>query len=333
MKFSVVVPVYNSEAFLHRCINSIINQNYDDYELILVDDGSTDSSRKICEHYQRSYEQIYLICQENSGPSAARNRGIDSARGEYVTFVDSDDWVCEGYFETLCRAVADDRDLIIFGRLHEANNEMILTTFPAVELSDKQQLLTYLEENYLRGDIASCTNKVFSRRLLADGNLRFPEGTVVEEDLLFVLGAIDHCNTLRVIEDGLYCYNRREVGSVTTKYNPKKYDCKLAAYRKELALAKKWESLQLEAIFHDNYLSCLSACINNLMYEACPLSRKEKLQEIRRFFRSNETILCLSWSKDLGLRSRVMVLLIRLRLVRISYWMHFWIFRLRRRNA
>ena len=115
MKFSVIIPVYNSAPFLHKCIGSIVEQQYNDYELILVDDGSTDASQDICQEYADKYGHIRLIRQENSGPSAARNRGIDCARGEFITFVDSDDWVKPAYFQTLRDAVAGKPDLVFFG--------------------------------------------------------------------------------------------------------------------------------------------------------------------------------------------------------------------------
>lgn len=330
MKFSVIVPVYNSAEFLPKCLDSILGQDFGDFELILVNDGSKDNSGEICREYARKYDNVRAFDRENGGPSAARNFGIFQARGEYLTFVDSDDWLCRGYFDALSRAVAENPDLVIFGRIHVTEAGEHLGVFPGAGCAGREQVLAYIRENYLRGDIASCTNKVFSRRLLEDGTLRFPEGTVVEEDLLFVLGAVDRSESLRVLEEGLYCYNCREAGSVTTKYNPNKFDCKRRAYRAELEFARKWESPRLEEIFHDNYLSYISACINNLMYSACPLTRKQKLAEIRRFFRAEETALCAERSKGLSLRGRVMGILIRLRLYRVSYWMHYLIFRLRR---
>ena len=98
---TVVVPVYNVEKYLERCINSIIHQTIKNIEIILVNDGSTDGSRKICEYYRENDERVILINQENQGLSAARNTGIDKATGKYICFVDSDDWVHEKYLETM----------------------------------------------------------------------------------------------------------------------------------------------------------------------------------------------------------------------------------------
>lgn len=98
---SVIVPVYNVEQYLHRCVNSLINQSYKDYEIILVNDGSTDNSGNICDDYAKNYSNIRVIHKKNGGLSSARNTGTDNSNGEYITFIDSDDLVSNTYLETL----------------------------------------------------------------------------------------------------------------------------------------------------------------------------------------------------------------------------------------
>lgn len=321
MRFSIIIPVYNSAAFLRTCIDSIVSQNFDDYELILIDDGSTDSSGEICREYQKRYPMIRLVEQANAGPSAARNRGMELARGDYITFVDSDDWVVPAYFETLNAALAENPDMVIFGRSCLAGDQMQTLAFPAGMCGSAEEIVAFIETHYTEGDMASCTNKAYSRRILEDGSLRFPVGTVVEEDLQFVLGALDRSERMISLEEGIYFYNRR-IGSVTTRFNPVKFDCKLQAYHQELAYARKWNSPRLEQIFHDNYLTYISACVNNLMYADCGMTRAEKLAEIKRFYHAGETTDCLAGCRALSLRSKVMYWLIRLKLYRLSYWIH-----------
>lgn len=330
MKFSVIIPVYNSAQFLHKCIGSIVDQEYKDYELILVDDGSTDASNEICPEYAEKYDHIRLIRQENGGPSAARNKGIQNASGNYLTFVDSDDWVMPDYFQVLENAVAQNPDMVFFGRLHGHDSE-ILTAFPECAVSSQQQIVSFLAQNYYQGDFASCVNKVYAKRLFADGTLRFPVATVVEEDLQFVLQAVDRSQTLVSLRAPLSFYNRRKSGSVTTKYNPVKFDCKLQAYETELMYARKWNSAEFERIFDDNYLSYISASINNLMYAECRLTGKQKIDEIKRFYNVEQTLSCIKRSKGTSLRSKVMYWLIRMKLYRISYLLHYVTFHIRRR--
>ena len=128
-KVSIIVPVYNVEKYLKRCLESLVNQTLKDIEIICVNDGSTDGSLAILNEYVRNDDRIVVINQENSGQSVARNRGIDVAKGEYIGFVDSDDWVCEDYFERLHNsAIQNNAEIAVGGiiRLHKFNGRKFL---------------------------------------------------------------------------------------------------------------------------------------------------------------------------------------------------------------
>ena len=116
--FSVIVPVYNVEPYLKRCLDSILCQTFSDFELILVDDGSTDRSGEICDAYAEQNERIRVIHQENKGLSAARNTGLDHAQGTFVYFVDSDDYLRENLLERVFESFGEDTDLVTFNCLH-----------------------------------------------------------------------------------------------------------------------------------------------------------------------------------------------------------------------
>ncbi len=116
LRFSIVVPVYNTEKYLAECIRSILAQSYGNFELILVDDGSTDSSRQICMEYAATDSRIRVIYQSNHGVSAARNAGLDASSGDYVTFTDSDDYLLEGALEYAAAKIqATGADMLAFG--------------------------------------------------------------------------------------------------------------------------------------------------------------------------------------------------------------------------
>lgn len=330
MKFSIIIPVYNSEAFLHKCIDSIVLQPFTDYELILVDDGSTDESLSICRNYEHDYPQVRVIAQQNGGPSAARNAGLQEAQGEYILFVDSDDWVTSDYFAQLSEAAAKQPDLIIFGRAGASGNAAEYKNYPDFS-GNQKDAVEFFASNHEKGDLHSCANKAFSRRLLENGGVCFPVGTVVEEDLLFVMRALDHAETVQVLERTLYCYNQRSAGSVTTRYNPRKFDCKLAAYAEEMHYVEKWQSHKFAEIFRRGLLSYVSSCIFNLFYAACPLKPADKLQEIRRYFRTPEVRLCAEEATPCGIREKLMVHLIRANACRTAYMIHWAVFRSRGR--
>lgn len=128
-KVSIIVPVYNVEKYLKRCLDSLVNQTLKDIEIICVNDGSTDGSLAILNEYVRNDDRIVVINQENSGQSVARNRGIDVAKGEYIGFVDSDDWVCEDYFERLHNSAIQNNAEIAVGGIIRLHRFLIVESF------------------------------------------------------------------------------------------------------------------------------------------------------------------------------------------------------------
>lgn len=322
MKYSVIIPVYNAEPFLDSCLRSLLNAGRSDAEIILIDDGSADRSAEICRKYASEHRSVIFQSQKNSGPAAARNRGISLASGDYLLFVDSDDSVTDDYFEVLDRSCADNPDMLFFGSIHTNAQKKENLTFPVFSRIGREAAIPILADNFSSGDLCSCTNKAFARSLFADGSLKFPEGTVVEEDLIFVLRAIARAGTFSSVSDGIYNYYRRTSGSVTTAYNPIKFDCKISAYKEEKAWAVQNGSERFGGIFDDNLLSYVSASVNNLMYRACPMKKAEKLAEIRRFFEDDNVLRCAVSDGSFSGRSRVMALLIRKKMIRATYVIH-----------
>ena len=335
MQFSVCIPVYNAEAFLDRCLKSILEQEFLDYELILVDDGSQDHSLEICRKYASTYSQIVVISQQNAGPAAARNAAIERARGDYLLFVDADDWVMPDYFSVLFKAIgASHSSIFYFGCVHDNGLHHIEKTSPAATLTSGSQVLDFLEYQFCKSvsdcnralpyssncDTHSCCNKAIPRSLV--GDIRFPVGTVVEEDLRFNLQLLAKADSITIIPDVLYCYQQQSSGSVTTQYNPKKFESKLAAYREEVAFAEKFERPAICNFFQNSLLSYVSSCVNNLCYHTCPLSFRQKIQEIRRFFSASEVQEAVAHCTPRSRRTQVMSVLIKHNMVLTCWLIH-----------
>ena len=141
-KLSVIVPIYNVEQYIHKCVDSILNQNFKDFELILVDDGSPDSCGKICDEYAQKDERVKVIHKVNGGLSDARNFGLEKAKGEYVSFIDSDDWVDENiYSESLKYMEENDLDIVCFDVTEVRTNKNLV--FPITVR--KFQMVLYSE--------------------------------------------------------------------------------------------------------------------------------------------------------------------------------------------
>lgn len=186
MKYSVIIPVYNAEKTLDRCLRSLISQDYCDAEIILVNDGSTDNSSQICQAYADRYSQIRYISKENGGVSTARNAGLDAAAGTYVLFVDSDDYVVPGYFETLDRIPADFEYVVFSFSLtdgatkHDRVLEPFVSADPASYFSKLSTLIYHKNINFP-------WNKRFLRTIIEKNNIRFHTGLSIGEDALFNL--------------------------------------------------------------------------------------------------------------------------------------------------
>ena len=222
-KISVVVPVYNVEAYLERCVESILQQTYAHFELILINDGSTDSSGQICNHLASQYENIKVYHIENAGVSNARNMGIQLATGSWVTFIDSDDFVTQDYLATLASAVERVNVGFAIAPLHHIKNG-IVTDIPSH--SGKTELWS-TEETMKELLMTTRTSffpvaKLFKRDLLADE--KFNTNYHLAEDALFLTELLlkTRCSCV-FIDKPVYYYDHRE-GSATTSVNRYVFD-------------------------------------------------------------------------------------------------------------
>ena len=222
-KISVIVPVYNVEAYLERCVESILHQTYTNFELILINDGSTDSSGKICDHLSNQYENIKVYHIENAGVSNARNMGIQLATGAWITFIDSDDFVTNDYLATLASAVEGGNVGFVIAPLHHIKNG-IVTDLPPY--SGRKELWS-TEETMKELLMTTKTSffpvaKLFKRDLLVDE--KFNTDYHLAEDALFLTELLlkTRCSSV-FIDKPIYYYDHRE-GSATTSVNRYVFD-------------------------------------------------------------------------------------------------------------
>ena len=222
-KISVIVPVYNVETYLERCVESILHQTYTNFELILINDGSTDSSGKICDDLANQYENIKVYHIENAGVSNARNLGIQLATGAWITFIDSDDFVTNDYLATLASAVEGEHVGFVIAPLHHIKNGIVTDLPPH---SGKTELWS-TEETMKELLMTTRTSffpvaKLFKRDLLADE--KFNTNYHLAEDALFLTELLlkTRCSSV-FIDKPIYYYDHRE-GSATTSVNRYVFD-------------------------------------------------------------------------------------------------------------
>lgn len=196
---SIIIPVYNAESFLRRCVESVLAQDFKDYEVLLINDGSTDGSAEICEEYAANDTRIVVFTKENGGVSSARNLGLEKARGEWVSFIDADDWVMPGYFTPL--SGSEGLKLVHFGFKEEHISGLIhsrkVNTMPRMELHDFFQPHNFCS--------SSCTF-FFKREMLVHNRICFPAGIKYSEDREFIAKAALASGGLKTVNEPLYFY-------------------------------------------------------------------------------------------------------------------------------
>lgn len=211
VQVSVIIPVYNAEKYLRQCLDSVLNQTFQNLEIIAVDDGSKDCSAEILREYCRKYPQkVRGIYQENQGQSAARNAALDAAKGEYLVFVDSDDYIGKEFVQCL------------YEKAVEADSDMVICDYTKV--TDEGEILKVFEANYREGNIRipsyiSC-NRIVRRSLLEKYGIRYQRG-IICEDIPFILNLEAVAKNVQIISKSGYFY-RTNPKSTTSTFRKKK---------------------------------------------------------------------------------------------------------------
>lgn len=215
-KLSVIIPVYNVEKYLERCVNSVLNQNYENMEIILVDDGSNDSSGKLCDILAKHDNRIKVIHQKNGGVSVARNTGIDNADGYYIDFLDSDDELLPNVFNDLIPLMEKNKLDMISYSLQKVNPNRIKTSNHTGEFTVVDGKSALIDE--IMHDGACVTNKIYTQKAI--GNIRFPVGRLFE-DTAVSFKFIANCNKVGIIDKAYYNYYYNPNSISNTSFNVK----------------------------------------------------------------------------------------------------------------
>ncbi|MGM0215625.1 glycosyltransferase family 2 protein [Enterococcus sp. AZ109] len=217
-EISIIVPVYNVEKYLHKCVDSILEQTFTDFELILVDDGSPDGSGAICDEYAKKDARVKVIHKENGGLSDARNAGIDIAQGKYLGFIDSDDYIEKDMYELLYNNIINENaDLSICGVYHVYDNKEIIENKKQYMVLDRDETMVLIFHGNLISDHA--WNKLYTKKIFNE--TRYPVGKY-HEDSFTIVSILDKCKKVVVDTSQEYYYYHR-TGSITSQKFSKKH--------------------------------------------------------------------------------------------------------------
>lgn len=283
-EISVIVPVYKVEAYLHRCVDSILAQTFSDFELILVDDGSPDNCPEICDKYAEKDNRIKVIHQKNGGLSAARNAGIDwvfaNSDSDYFAFIDSDDWVHPRYLELLHKAIKKYNTAVSMCRLERTDeyidkyNENVL-----------EPILMNTEDAYIDEPIAAVAyNKLYKRECFNE--IRYPLGKI-HEDEFTTYKILFAYKSIAVIQDTLYFYFTNPNGIMRTKWSPKRLHA-IEAVEEQIKFFKENGYDKAYNRMITGFIACVASAYNKMGEEYFEEYRPILKKKLRNWIRKNK---------------------------------------------
>lgn len=274
-RVSIIIPVYNCSKFLNKCMESILNQDYTNIEVILVNDGSTDDSLKICEKIQEKDSRVVVINKENGGVSSARNEGLKNATGEYIFFVDGDDYIDLDCIRKCMEIIKEKNlDILKFSYVKELSKKIKRKYQYSVPVNKKIEKKDYKEELYpyvfTTNDFCNVTISIIKRNII--GNTKFKLNTLIGEDFLFFIECLNQSNNIYFVNDCFYHYIVNEE-SATHNFSKEKSVKKLSdslfvnTEINEILLEKKYDSNE-KYIYkcNDSIFNNLQVCIMNNNY-------------------------------------------------------------------
>lgn len=260
-KISVIIPIYQVEKFLNKCIESVISQTYKCLEILLIDDGSKDNCPKICDQYAKEDKRIKIIHKENGGLSDARNMGIKNATGDYIFFLDSDDWVDQRIISHLYMLIKKyDADIA------ECQYEKVYKEDAIINNEDKEEIKVYTPKESLENLITERSenrvvswNKLYKKKLF--NQIEFPMGKI-HEDEYTTYKLLYKCKKIVVTNLKFYYYRQRENSIISEKFNPKRLDV-IQAYEEKLEFYKEKNEIELYQKEIPKFLYILLNCYYN----------------------------------------------------------------------
>lgn len=289
-KLSIIIPIYNTGIYLHKCIKSVLSQTIEDFELILVDDGSKDESGKICDEYAASDSRVRVIHKENQGVSIARNTGIKEAKGEYIGFIDSDDWIDKDMYESMyLKAMEHNADIVMCDARTVYDNKPsepdTISGLPGSVLLKKSDVSPKILKE-IAGSACRC---IYRRDVILNNEIIFPEGMPLSEDRVFNILAMGCSNSLFYIKKSFYNRYIRK-GSAVSKYYENMLDIVLdVRERMQNALEKTWNDKEYIAEYEKQMLQMVILSLNNEFYKTNKKTFAKKYKAIKKIC-DNETI-------------------------------------------
>ena len=319
MKYSIIIPAYNAEKTISRCLDSVLSNIYPETEIILINDGATDGTHEVCKNYSQRNECIKYISQKNSGVSAARNTGLEMASGEYVLFVDSDDYISADYFSVIDDYLTKtDADMLMFSFSGLGNRSYICST-GAFSAFDGNAVTLRINSALRQNMFYTLVTKTFRRDIIEANHIRFDTALSIGEDQNFIFRYAMHVEKIVSIPDILYYLVVDNKESLSRKKRDYLSDQLLCVSEKMFdTLSNSCKSVEEKNILYNaiswiHYRSVYSACMELLKYD---LSLGEHLSKIRSICRQFDV----DYARPNEFKTKIIALPVKLRCAFLMYF-------------
>lgn len=284
---SVIIPIYNVEKYIDRGMKNILSQTYQDFEVILVDDGSTDGSPKLCDEWAKRNDRICVFHKENGGSGSARNLGIENARGEYIYFFDIDDLADEGLLEYCVKTMDDaDANMMVFSYRNKdvTTGQEYDIVLDDIRIDSNDELRNVYVDQFVMKMNGFPWNKMYRKSFLNEYHLRF-EDLLIQQDEVFNLSIYPHVTTMVISSKALYTYYIYSKGNTRSRFIPNRFDIYLTVNERFRSLKEHWQldDERLEKYMHNRlWNSTRDGLVQNLTSDRCSWNKEEKQKEIDR---------------------------------------------------
>ena len=309
-KVSIIVPVYNNEAVIGRCIESILNQTFEDFELIIINDGSKDGSENIIKQYAKKDNRIKFINNKNNGVSETRNIGIRNAKGMYIQFVDGDDFIDKNMIEYEVNLLEKkEADMVVTGLYLDIEKNGVvdtnIQTFDYYEACDKKSIaisvLNRLDGTYINSPI----NKLYKSNIIKENNLFMDKEISLGEDFIFNLKYLKYCKNVIFSDKAYYHYWMKTDNNLTFRFREDKLDLMYLMYKISVEYFK--ESGLTEEEYNDlnkHFIKWMYSCFIDLHNKGCNLTYNEKIDYLNKSINSYKYIV--NKATDLTLSQKIL---------------------------
>lgn len=315
---SIIIPVYNSEKSIVRCIESIQRQTYPSLEILIINDGSTDKSVEICEKYAKEDSRICIISQKNKGVSAARNTGITKAIGTYIQFIDSDDYISESCCERLIDTITSkNTDMVICGCIEHRGIDTKAIYFKDKAYQPKQEMKHDFGEIYRSNLLNIPWNKLFIREKIKEG---FHETLSLGEDLMFNLAYLRECNSVALISDRLYHYMIEEV-SLSKKFRTDYMEISLRLHQEVNQFCRENFGEEYDKKSIDNYFALTFFRGAGILVDDTIITKEEKKKKIKNWLCNQQIIDIMKEAQNHSKQERIVRRIVLTQNSVLFYWM------------